>query len=81
MVSTAFCVLVTKLFDMTSRVKFSVSFTNVSPSKESRREGKVQGCRATDPRPSEKTSGLGEVSVLTDHFSSSRATELSCKCV
>lgn len=44
-------------------------------------EGKVQGCRATDPRPSEKTSGLGEVSVLTDHFSSSRATELSCKCV
>lgn len=44
-------------------------------------EGKVQGCRATDPRPPEKTSGLGEVSVLTDHFSSSRATELSCKCV
>ena len=44
-------------------------------------EGKVQGYRATDPRPSEKTSGLGEVSVLTDHFSSSRATELSCNCV
>lgn len=42
---------------------------------------KAQGCRATYSRPSEKTNGPDEATVVTVFFSPSTATELSCSCV